>query len=65
MDRRQFISRFAATALVVKSGSIFAAPPLNLSRRCAVAGNASGGGGPVGEMITTPKGAQTHIAVPY
>lgn len=66
MDRRQFISRFAATALVVKSGSIFAAPAVKSIETLPLwLGTPPGGGGPVGGMITTPKGAQMHIAVPY
>ncbi|MEX3021046.1 alpha/beta hydrolase [Kluyvera sp. STS39-E] len=66
MDRRQFLLCFPTVALALKSGAIFAASAVKSPYTLRLwPGLPPGGGGPTGEMHISPKGAQSHIALPF
>ena len=66
MDRRQFLMRLATAALVTKSAVIFAASPAKTPFILPLwTSTPPGGGGPDGEIRISPKGAQSHIAMPF
>lgn len=65
MYRRQFLLGLAATALVARSAALFAAAIGNTRYTLPLwPGIPPGGGGPVGKIQTSLKGAQSHIAAP-
>ena len=65
MHRRQFLLGIAATALAVKTGAIFATTTGNAGYTLPLwPGIPPGGGGPVGKMLISIKGAQSHIVEP-
>jgi acetyl esterase/lipase len=66
MDRRQFLIRFTALALAAKSGLAQSSSPQKMPYTLSLwTSTPPGGGGPVGEMRVSAKGAQSHIAIPY
>lgn len=66
MDRRQFLIHFSALALTATSGVALASSRQKTPYMLPLwTGTAPGGGGPVGEIRVSEKGAQSHIAAPY
>lgn len=66
MDRRQFLIHVSALALTATSGVVLASPRQKTPYMLPLwIGTAPGGGGPVGEIRVSEKGAQSHIAAPY
>lgn len=66
MDRRQFLMRLATVALATKSAVNFAALPAKTPFTLPLwTSTPPGGGGPDGEIRFSPKGAQSHIAMPF
>ncbi len=66
MDRRQFLIRFTALALAAKSGLAQSSSSQKMPYTLPLwTSTPPGGGGPVGEIRVSAKGAQSHIAIPY
>ncbi|QKJ86499.1 alpha/beta hydrolase [Paramixta manurensis] len=65
MHRRQFLTGFAASIIAAKAGRVFASPYLDRPSMIKLwDGIPPGGGGPVGNLIVSPTGAQHHISTP-
>lgn len=65
MDRRQFLIHASAAMIAARLGFSWASSSPKMYMLPLWAGIPPGGGGPLGKMRVSSKGAQSHIALPY